>query len=233
MTRIAKRVSRQQKSTTTSLNFELGSIAPMTKNQEKVFLSTKNQVLHGCAGTGKTFISSYLAYHSLMAGVHSKLIYVRSAVSTRPIGHLPGDEAEKTSVYEAPYNAIAAELFGRADAYEYMKKKDLVEFKSTSFARGITIQDAVVIVDECQNMDFHELDTIMTRFGKRTKYFFCGDFRQSDLRDNGLKKFFAILQDLNKDFEYTEFGEEDIVRHELVKRYIIARNRYEDDHEKS
>jgi phosphate starvation-inducible protein PhoH len=205
----------------------------MTANQERVFQSTKNQVLHGCAGTGKTFISSFLAYRGLLSGKHTKLIYIRSAVSTRPIGHLPGTEAEKVSVYEAPYNAIATELFGRSDAYEYLKKKDLVEFKSTSFARGITIKNAAVIVDECQNMDFHELDTIMTRFGEGTRYFFCGDFRQSDLRDNGLKKFFAILKDLNKDFDCTEFQEEDIVRHELVKRYIIARNKHEDSQGKS
>lgn len=232
MARTPKRISRRQPSTAEALNFELKPIKPMTENQHKVFQSTKNQVLHGCAGTGKTFISSYLAYRALLEGKHTKLIYVRSAVATRAIGHLPGTEAEKTAVYEAPYTSIATELFGRADAYEYLKKKDLVQFKSTSFARGITIQGAVVIVDECQNMDFHELDTIMTRFGPGARYFFCGDFRQADLKDNGIKKFFDILKELGKDFEYTEFVEDDIVRHDLVKRYIIARNKYEDSQRK-
>lgn len=229
MARTPKRQSKQAVATAT-LNFDLVETTPLTLNQEKVFKSSRNQVLHGCAGTGKTFTASYLAYEGLISGKYSKLVYIRSCVATRDIGFLPGNESEKTGVYEAPYITIATELFGRGDAYEYLKKKGMVEFRSTSFARGITIKDAVVIVDECQNMTFHELDTIMTRFGKGTRYFFCGDFRQSDLKENGLKKFFDILKELGKDFEYTEFEESDIVRHDLVKRYIIARNRYEDSH---
>jgi phosphate starvation-inducible protein PhoH len=200
----------------------------MTANQSKVFESAKNQVLHGCAGTGKTFVASFLAYQDMLAKRYGRLVYIRSAVATRSIGFLPGTESEKVAVYELPYKDISNELFDRGGVYDELKKKGLVEFMTTSHVRGISINDAVVIVDECQNMSFHELDSIKTRFGRDCRYFFCGDFRQADLgKESGIKKFFDILKGLGEDYDYTEFVEEDIVRSDEVKRYIIARNKYE------
>jgi phosphate starvation-inducible protein PhoH len=224
---MTKRASKRR-DTAASLHLTLLDVRPLTESQAHVFESDKNQVLHGCAGTGKTFIASYLAYKALLAKEYGKVIYIRSAVATRNIGFLPGTEAEKVAVYELPYKDIANELFDRGGTYDDLKKKGVVEFMTTSHVRGITINDAVVIVDECQNMDFHELDSIMTRYGRDCRYFFCGDFRQADLKSNGIKKFFDILRSLSDDFEYTEFTESDIVRSDVVKRYIIARNKQED-----
>lgn len=209
------------------LNLELTPIEPMTNNQKRVFESEKNQVLHGCAGTGKTFITSYLAYKGMSEGLYGRLVYIRSAVSTRNIGFMPGTEAEKASVYEVPYKEITNELFDRGGTYDELKKKGLVEFMLTSNIRGTTMNDSVVIVDECQNMTFHELDSIITRFGRDCTYYFCGDYKQADLSNSGIKKFFDILAELTEDFDSTEFVEDDIVRSELVKRYLIAKNRYE------
>jgi phosphate starvation-inducible PhoH-like protein len=144
------------------------------------------------------------------------------------MGFLPGNHKDKAKVYEAPYYIVANELFGRGDAYEILKQKNLVEFISTSFIRGTTLNDCVVVVDEIGNMTMHELDSVITRCGKNCKVIFSGDFRQSDLtreqERNGLKDFMRIL-DRMKSFEYVEFDENDIVRSGLVKEYIIAKDR--------
>ena len=187
-------------------------------------------MLHGMAGTGKTFIALGKALDALMEnkGVQKKIYIVRSVVPTRDMGFLPGNQKEKMKVYEAPYYAICTELFGRSDAYEVLKQKNAIEFISTSFVRGITMNDCYVIVDEVNNMTFHELDSVITRIGKGCRVLFCGDFRQSDLTKdqerNGLKDFMRVLGRLN-DFVHVDFLEQDIVRSKLVKEYIIARQK--------
>ena len=200
----------------------LAEIEPLTKNQLIAFESDKNLILHGIAGTGKTFISCYLAFDDMVKGVYNNLVIIRSAVPTRDIGFLPGNEKEKASVYEEPYKEIALELFQRGDAYEILKTKGLVHFMTTSFVRGITLKDAVIMVDECQNMSFHELDSIITRVGTNCRVIFCGDFRQSDLKTNGLESFMEILKNMGA-FEFIDFEIKDIVRSEFVKDYIIAK----------
>ena len=171
---------------------ELAEIEPLTRNQLRAFESDKNLVLHGCAGTGKTFISCYLAFDDMTKNQYEKLVIIRSAVPTRDIGFLPGTEKEKSSVYEEPYYDISIDLFGRGDAYQILKTKRLVHFMTTSYIRGITLRDAVILIDECQNMSFHELDSIITRVGENCRVIFCGDFSQSDLKQNGMKEFFEI-----------------------------------------
>lgn len=214
-----------------SPNFTLRNVTPLTENQRLTFESFgagKHLMLHGMAGTGKTFLSMYLALDEIMSGIsqQDKIYIVRSVVPTRDMGFLPGNQKEKMKVYEAPYYSICNELFNRGDAYEILKTKNVVEFMSTSFVRGITMNNCYVIVDEINNMTFHELDSIITRIGKNCRIIFCGDFRQSDLtRDqekNGLKEFMKVVSKLS-DFEYIDFLESDIVRSKLVKEYIIAR----------
>ena len=201
---------------------ELAEIEPLTRNQLIAFESDKNLVLHGCAGTGKTFISCYLAFDDMTKNQYEKLVIIRSAVPTRDIGFLPGTEKEKSSVYEEPYYDISIDLFARGDAYQILKTKRLVHFMTTSYIRGITLRDAVILIDECQNMSFHELDSIITRVGENCRVIFCGDFSQSDLKQNGMKEFFEVLASMNR-FDFIEFGVEDIVRSGFVKEYIIAK----------
>ena len=200
----------------------LAEIEPLTKNQLIAFESDKNLLLHGIAGTGKTFISCYLAFDDMVKNVYNNLVIIRSAVPTRDIGFLPGSEKEKASVYEEPYKEIALELFQRGDAYEILKTKGLVHFMTTSFVRGITLKETVIIIDECQNMSFHELDSIITRVGTNCRVIFCGDFRQSDLKSNGLESFMEILKNMGS-FDFIDFEIKDIVRSEFVKDYIIAK----------
>ena len=154
---------------------------------------------------------------------YEKLVIIRSAVPTRDIGFLPGTEKEKASVYEEPYKDIAVDIFGRGDAYQILKAKGLVEFMTTSYIRGITLRDAVIIIDECQNMSFHELDSIITRVGRNCRVILAGDFGQSDLKNNGMGDFLAVLEWMNE-FHFIEFGVEDIVRSEFVKSYITAKH---------
>ena len=213
----------KRRKTLAGASLELREIDPLTRNQLTAFESNKNLVLHGLAGTGKTFISSYLAYDDMAKGVYQNLVIIRSAVPTRDIGFLPGTEKEKASVYEEPYKDIANDLFSRGDAYEILKNKGLVHFMTTSFIRGITLRDAVIMIDECQNMSFHELDSIITRIGENCRVMFCGDFRQADLKVNGLQDFIRVLKRMQK-FTFIEFEVEDIVRSDFVKQYIIAKN---------
>tara|TARA_B110000977_G_C11064909_1_gene487414 strand:- start:623 stop:1285 length:663 start_codon:yes stop_codon:yes gene_type:complete len=216
-------MAKKRNQTLAGASLELHEIEPLTRNQLTAFESDKNLVLHGLAGTGKTYISSYLAYDDIAKGKYQSLVIIRSAVPTRDMGFLPGTEKEKSAVYEEPYKDIANDLFHRGDAYEVLKKHKLVHFMTTSFIRGITLRDAVIIIDECQNMTFHELDSIITRMGENCRVMFCGDFRQADLKGNGLKDFIRVLK-LMQCFTFIDFQVEDIVRSKFVKDYIIAKN---------
>lgn len=215
--------------------FELKKIHPLTKTQEHTFrsyYSDKNLMLHGYPGTGKTYVSLYLALKDVFLPTpkYDKIMVIRSIVPSRDIGFLPGSVKEKARVYEEPYKEICDSLFGRGDGYEILKMKNLVDFTTTSFLRGKTFNNTVVIVDEMQNMSGQELDTIMTRMGDNSKIIFCGDFRQSDLTDKekaGLFEFINITKRMNC-FEYIEFHKDDIVRSALVKEYIIAKTEYQD-----
>jgi len=192
--------------------------------------NSKNLMLHGMAGTGKSFISLYLSLKEVIKSesIYKKVVIVRSVVPTRDMGFLPGNNKEKAKVYEAPYYAICTELFGRGDAYEVLKSRGIVDFISTSFIRGITLNDSIIVVDEIANLTLHELDSIITRVGKNCKIIFSGDFSQSDFTReqdrNGLKDFMKII-DRMKSFEFIEFDENDIVRSSMVKEYIISKHR--------
>jgi phosphate starvation-inducible PhoH-like protein len=218
----AHNVARRSK-TLQGANLDLQEIEPLTKNQLKAFESDKNMVLHGVAGTGKTFIACYFAFDDMIKGQYDKLVVIRSAVPTRDIGFLPGSEKEKASVYEEPYKDICVELFQRGDAYQILKTKALVHFMTTSFIRGITLRNATIIIDECQNMSFHELDSIITRVGEGCRVIFCGDFRQADLQKNGLRDFVRILKVTDMFFDVIDFEINDIVRSKFVKQYITAK----------
>jgi len=221
-----RRNKQQNKQHTNSL--KLREIDALTVGQEEVFDSDTHLVLHGLAGTGKTFVSSYVAYDDIEKGFYDKLVIIRSAVATRDIGFLPGNEKEKASVYEEPYKDIAIELFDRGDAYEILKLKGAVEFMTTSFIRGITLKDAFILVDECQNMSYHELDSIITRVGANCRICFCGDFRQSDLKAQDLLEWLQIIKRMDE-FDFIEFGVDDIVRSDFVKSYIIAKDEVENE----
>ena len=217
-----KFMANRKNKTLNSSGLTLHDIEPLTRNQVLAFESEKNMVLHGVAGTGKTFISCYLAFDDMIKNLYKQLIIIRSAVPTRDIGFLPGSEKEKASVYEEPYKDIAVELFQRGDAYEILKTKALVHFMTTSYLRGVTLKDAIIIVDECQNMSFHELDSIVTRVGENCRIIFCGDFRQADLQKNGLQEFIRILKAMDQ-FDLIDFEIKDIVRSNFVRDYITAK----------
>jgi predicted ribonuclease YlaK len=220
------------------INTELmRTINPLTPNQEELFRcyeNNQNLVAYGCAGTGKTFITLYNALKDVLdeKTPYEKIYIVRSLVSTREIGFLPGDHEDKSSLYQIPYKNMVKFMFEmptEADfemLYGNLKTQGTISFWSTSFIRGTTLDKAIVIVDEYQNLNFHELDSIITRVGQESKIMFCGDATQTDLiktnERNGVIDFMKILR-IMPSVDIIEFGLEDIVRSGFVKEYLLAK----------
>ena len=213
----------------------LVTIKSITDNQKLVFDSwkkEKNQFLFGAAGTGKTFISLYLALKDVLdlKKSYDKVVLVRSLIPTREIGFLPGDEEDKAALYQVPYQNMVQFMFEMQNEQQFnnlyvrLKGQGTLYFLSTSFLRGLTFDNTIIIVDECQNLNFHELDTIITRVGQDSKIIFCGDFDQTDLvkqnEKNGLHDFLRILEEM-EEFNCIEFTIGDIVRSGFVRSYLI------------
>ena len=218
---------------------QLNQIKPVTDSQKLVFDTWKkgqNQFLFGCAGTGKTFVSLYLALSEVLRNEtpYDKVIMVRSLIPTREIGFLPGDEEDKAALYQVPYSNMMQFMFEQPNEqafeslYNRIKAQGSYYFLSTSFLRGLTFDNSIIIVDECQNLNFHELDTIITRVGQDSKIVFCGDFSQTDLtrtnERNGLMDFLQILQEM-EEFNCVEFNIGDIVRSGFVRNYLIQKTK--------
>ena len=218
-------------------NEYLVDISPLTDNQKLLFDSynqQKNVVAYGVAGTGKTFITLYKALKDVLDETtpYERVYIVRSLVSTREIGFLPGDHEDKADIYQIPYKHMVKYMFQMpSDAdfemlYGNLRSQETIKFWSTSFIRGTTLDNAIIIVDEFQNLNFHELDSIITRVGENSKICFCGDATQSDLTKtndrNGIVDFMNILRKMVS-FDIIEFDVNDIVRSGLVKEYIVAK----------
>jgi len=210
---------------------DLPKLHPITQNQARVsdhFKKGLNLSLSGCAGSGKTFWGLYLALEEVLDKNtrYDKIIIVRSVVPTRDIGFLPGTEEEKLDAYTSPYRSIFAELFKDPEAWTKLVNQGAVEFLSTSFIRGITLSNCIILVDEMQNLNFHELDSVITRMGNDSRIIFCGDYYQSDFEKEkdktGILQFLEILDNMAY-FEHISFGFEDIVRSGIVREYIMTK----------
>lgn len=219
-------------SNSSKVRFEdLTQIDPITKAQKESFEAwddDEHLILTGTAGTGKTYIAMYLALESVLerSGCYDKVIVLRSAVPVREIGYLPGKLEEKTDIFQSPYRAICEELFDDKAVYNKLINSHQLQFETTSFIRGRTFDRCIIIVDEMQNLNFHELDSIMTRAGENCKLIFCGDHAQSDFTNegekNGLAKFLNIMYRM-KNFTTVQFGWDDIVRSDIVRDYIMTK----------
>ena len=230
-----QRVEREQDHLVTILNSKFGMrpIKPLTPTQSDMFESYQqglNLAAIGTAGTGKTMCAMYLALNDVLnKGVYEQIIVIRSAVQTREQGFMPGSKEQKEALYSVPYSDIVNDLFGRGDAYRILEQKGMIKFMTSSFVRGLTFDNSIIIVDECQSMTYHELDTIITRVGESSKIVFCGDTRQDDLATSrnkadvsGLRDFLKVIKNI-RSFDTITFTPEDIVRSGLVKEYILAK----------
>ena len=212
-------------------------VEPITDNQKRFFDewdAGKMIYAYGVAGTGKTFIALYKALRDVLGETtpYEKIYIVRSLVATREIGFLPGDHEDKSSLYQIPYKKMVQSMFEMPDdnsyemLYDNLKAQETISFWSTSFIRGTTLDNAIIIIDECQNLNFHELDSIITRVGQDSKIVFCGDAAQTDLlkvnERTGIMDFQRIIQNMDE-FSLIEFGIDDIVRSGLVKSYLISK----------
>ena len=225
---------KRHKTTHNSLQVRLDDLLeydPITKNQEITYDAWENGynlVLTGSAGTGKTFMGMYLGLEQVLHSEteQDRLVIIRSMVPTRELGFLPGSKEEKEDVFTSPYKAIACELFGDQSSWGKAVTAKKIQFESTSFIRGLTLDNAVILVDEMQNLSFHELDSVITRVGKGSRIIFAGDYLQSDFKfkddKDGIIKFLTIVEQLKK-FEIINFGWEDIVRSDFVRDYIMTK----------
>jgi len=204
---------------------------PITANQKVAFDAWDegdNLVLAGSAGTGKTFIALYMALEDLLNSdsYFRQIVLIRSIVPTRDIGYLPGTAEEKKEAYTSPYKNICNELFNDKSSWNKLTSSNQVLFESTSFIRGTTFNESIIIVDEMQNMNFHELDSIITRVGQNSKIIFCGDYKQSDFKfqdeRDGVFKFTSVIEQM-KDFSIIQFGWDDIVRSGMVRDYLLTK----------
>ena len=222
--------TKRSPSKSNSLNFELRKVVPLTENQRIVFEhydEGKNLVLCGYPGTGKSLLALYLGIKSMFNdGEFQKIHLIRTPQSTKNIGFLPGDEKMKLQVYETAFKDIVNFLFNRDDAYEIISKKGMLNFDSTSFLRGLTFDNSLIILDEAQNCSLHEISTVISRMGKNSKIIICGDIKQCDLTSkyekSGLPDFFKIANKMDE-FEIVEFGIDDILRSDIVRSFIIAK----------
>lgn len=230
------RTKRNSKKSNNNLNrpssLNIKEIKPLTNNQKLTFekyYNGKNLLLLGFPGTGKSFISLFLALEDVMSkdSNFKKVVIIRSGQSGKNIGFLPGSAQQKMEVFETPYINICNNLFNRGDAYSILKQKNTIEFESTSFLRGTTIDNAIIIIDESQNFSYQELKTTLTRTGENTRIIVCGDINQDDLtsirfnEESGLKKMIPILNKIET-ISSIEFGIEDIVRSGFVRDFIVA-----------
>jgi|TARA_R110000744_G_scaffold257159_1_gene372598 phosphate starvation-inducible protein PhoH len=230
-----KKLSRREKEgSRMDTKFSMNQIRPLTDTQGEFFDSYNagyNIAAIGTAGTGKTMCGLYLGLCDILSNDdYHQVIIVRSAVQTREQGFMPGTLQQKEAVYALPYADIVNDLFGRGDAWSILSQKSSVKFMTSSFVRGLTFDNSIIIVDECQSMTYHELDSIITRVGDSSRIIFCGDTAQDDLAGtrhkhdtSGLEDFLKVLSRMTDSFKVVQFGIEDIVRSGLVKEYIIAK----------
>lgn len=210
---------------------DIRAIKPLTDNQHDMFRAyfQGSQICaHGSPGTGKTYLALYLALCDILDGnkPQNHLILVRSAVATRDVGFLPGTLEEKMASYEMPYKDIFADLFHRTSTYDDMKEQGFVRFMTTSFIRGLTWDNAIIVVDEGQNMTWHEINSVLTRVGTDSRVMFTGDLAQTDLnkssRDqSGMERFVRVAESM-KEFSCIKFTTDDIIRSDFVRSWIIA-----------
>lgn len=226
-----KREKRRRHKKLLNYRDEVKDVSPKTPNQEQLFRSffeEKHILLHGCAGTGKSYCALYLALKDLFDGRYDRMIILRSTVPTRDVGFLPGTLQEKIAMYEEPYEEIVNDLLNRKGAYNDLKKDEVLQFKSTSFLRGVTWSNALIIADEIQNCTWHELCSLVTRIGEGSRLILLGDRDQNDLsqhrknEQSGLESAIKVCHNMSM-FDVVEFGVQDVLRSDLVKEFLMVK----------
>ena len=192
--------------------------------QEALLEAIDNNVITvaiGCAGTGKTFCTGMKVAQLFLKGGYDRIILTRANVPTgRSLGHFPGTVQEKMEPWLAPITNVLKEGMGKGH-YEYLVRKDKIQVQPIETIRGNSYNDALVIVDEAQNLSIEEIKAITTRIGENSKMILTGDPAQSDVKDgNDLIKFVQLCFENHIEIPIIEFCVNDIVRSDIVAKLV-------------
>lgn len=201
-------------------------LIPKTESQ-KLFLESLDEADQvfaiGGAGTGKTYIASRYAIRKVISNAFYRAVIVRPTIANpaHRLGFLPGGIAEKLEPWMRPIeDAFRAEV--PAITIEQFKFQGRIEVVAFEHIRGRTFDDAIVILDEAQNLNLSDLHTFLTRIGERSKLIVCGDTDQCDIPNSGLQAVVDMIDQFDIDADVIEFGPEDVVRSEIAKAWVTA-----------
>jgi phosphate starvation-inducible PhoH-like protein len=224
-TRSGKKARRQQSNAPQNpIEYGFKDVKPLNYIQEQYLDAIKqNDVVFGVgsAGTGKTYIAASYAAGELFHRRVNKIILTRPNIETgRGLGFLPGELDEKYAPYLEPFDNVFQRSLGKG-FYEYALKNKDIEPRPIGFMRGATFDNAIVLVDEAQNLTKTELKMLLSRVGKNCKVILSGDPDQRDISNSGLEDAIKRLEQI-EGVEVVRFLEQDIVRSRMCKQIIIA-----------
>lgn len=178
-------------------------------------------IISGCAGTGKTYVTATYAAQQYQSKSYNKIIITRPHVEVgKGLGYLKGDLGEKTMPWVTPIIEVLEEHLGKG-VVETGIKNGNIEVAPLALMRGRSFNQALILLDEAQNLNFQEIKMLTTRVGEGSKLIINGDIQQSDLKESdGLSKIIHLVKKYQLPIPLVEYNIEDVVRSGITKQWL-------------